>query len=258
MPDGGTLTIETVNRTLQPRPDDATATPLPAGDYVQLTMRDTGVGMNAQTLARAFEPFYTTKPHGRGSGLGLATVYGIIKQSFGDIQAVSTAGAGSCFTILLPVARDAGDQPNIRRTAIEAAPALSPHERNVLLVEDDDGVREFAREVLSRAGYHVHSARNGVDALDQMHVFDLAIDVVVTDVVMPEMGGRELVEHLRRRRPTLPVLYITGYTDDSCMLGELYTTDSRLLEKPFTARALARVVEELSEVSPRSVRLASA
>jgi two-component system, cell cycle sensor histidine kinase and response regulator CckA len=117
----------------------------------------------------------------------------------------------------------------------------------VLLVEDDDGVREFAEEVLSRAGYVVRSARNGVDALAQLRAPDFTADVVVTDVVMPEMGGRELVERLREAHPDLPVLYITGYTDDSRMRGELKTEDARLLEKPFTPRALEIAVQELAE-----------
>jgi signal transduction histidine kinase/ActR/RegA family two-component response regulator len=252
MPTGGTLTIESENTTLHPRSDDATATPLPAGEYVRLTIRDTGAGMDAQTLARAFEPFFTTKPQGQGSGLGLATVYGIVKQSFGDIQATSTAGAGSSFTILLPVARHPAELSNGQRLVSETDERPAARQRNVLLVEDDDGVREFAREVLARAGYRVQSARNGVDALDQTRAQDLSIDVVVTDVVMPEMGGRELVEHLRRRRADLPVLYISGYTDDSRMLGELYATDARLLEKPFTASALALAVEEVSDAADRS------
>jgi DNA-binding NtrC family response regulator len=119
-------------------------------------------------------------------------------------------------------------------------------------VEDDDGVREFAQEVLSRAGYRVQAARNGIDALEQTRANDLAIDVLVTDVVMPEMGGRELAQHLRRRRPDLPILYITGYTDDARMLGELYSTEARLLEKPFTASALEMAVEEVAEGSSRT------
>jgi PAS domain S-box-containing protein len=252
MPNGGTLTIETANATLQPRSDDAAATPLPAGDYVQLTMRDDGAGMDTETLARAFDPFFTTKSQGQGSGLGLATVYGIVKQSFGDIQASSTPGAGATFTVFLPIATRPIELPDMRPSAPETGERRATRQRSVLLVEDDDGVREFAQEVLSRAGYLVQSARNGVDALDQTGAQDLTIDLVVTDVVMPEMGGRELAQHLRRRRPNLPVLYITGYTDDTRMVGELYATDARLLEKPFTASALEQAVDEVSEAGERS------
>ncbi len=253
---GGTLTIETANATLLDRAErsgDAASADgaLPAGDYVRLTLRDTGAGMDAVTLARAFEPFFTTKPHGRGTGLGLATVYGIVKQSFGDIHAESAPGLGSTFTIHLPAPErrrmprsdtldDAGSAP---WTSVAAA-TTSPH-RGVLLVEDDAGVLAFATEVLSRAGYDVRSARHGVEALEQMRKHEASIDIVVTDVVMPEMGGRPLVEQLRKRRPHLPVLYITGYTDDASMIDELKATGARLLEKPFTASRLAEAVASL-------------
>ena len=258
MPAGGTLTVATENATIEPRSDEAPATLAP-GNYIKLTIRDTGAGMDSETLARAFEPFFTTKPHGQGSGLGLATAYGIIKQSFGDIEAESAPGAGSKFTIHLPVAAAAprtapprGPPPG--PGGIEPPPSNHPA---VLLVEDDDGVRDFAREVLVRAGYHVRLARNGVDGLEQMRIHEDSVDVVVTDIVMPEMGGREMVEQLRRRRPTLPVLYITGYNDDALMLDELSTTDARLLEKPFTAIALAEAVADISEVRGRPIARAS-
>jgi len=253
MPNGGTLTLETSNASLASGSVELAGAALAAGDYVRLVMRDTGVGMDAQTLARAFEPFFTTKPHGQGSGLGLATVYGIVRQSFGDIFAASTPGAGSAFTILLPVATGVAAQESQRPVvARDVDDPLAP--RRILLVEDDDGVREFAEEILSRAGYQVQSARNGADALQQVDSADSieSFDVVVTDVVMPEMGGRELVEHLRRLRPGLPAIYITGYTDDSRMIGALYAPDTRLLEKPFTASALGNAVEEVSEAAARS------
>jgi signal transduction histidine kinase/CheY-like chemotaxis protein len=249
MPAGGTLTIQTSNAALTPGAPELAGASLAPGRYVKLLMRDTGVGMDAQTLAHAFEPFFTTKPHGQGTGLGLATVYGIVRQSFGDIVATSKPGEGSEFTILLPVAT--GSIPSKPATA--PAPADlgdSAAPRRVLLVEDDDGVREFAEQVLSRAGYRVQSARNGADALQQVGTTDLdSFDVVVTDVVMPEMGGRALIEQLRRQRPDLPAVYITGYTDDSRMIGALYAPETRLLEKPFTAVALAAAVEDVSEGS---------
>jgi PAS domain S-box-containing protein len=256
---GGTLTIETANTSLldrsEPRSGDAISAAaesgLSAGDYVRLTVRDTGTGMDAATLSRAFEPFFTTKPPGRGTGLGLASVYGILKQSFGDIQAESVPGIGSTFTIHLPAAErrrmprsekldDAGGAP---WTGVAATPR-SPH-KGVLLVEDNAGVRAFAAEVLSQAGYDVRSARHGVEALELMRKYESSIDVVVTDVVMPEMGGRPLVEQLRKRRPQLPILYITAYTDDASMIDELRATGARLLEKPFTARQLAEAVASI-------------
>ncbi|MFI5229342.1 MAG: response regulator [Gemmatimonadales bacterium] len=251
MPTGGTLSIETQNTTIGPRSDEAPGSLAP-GEYVRITVRDTGAGMDAGTLARAFEPFFTTKPHGLGSGLGLATAYGIIKQSFGDIEVESAPRAGATFTIHLPVAA-ATPLPvalNERRIAAVAAVDLTAaRDRSVLLVEDDDGVRDFAHEVLIRAGYRVRAARNGVDALEQMRINNDVVDVVVTDMVMPEMGGREMVQHLRRRCPDLPVLYITGYNDDSQMVEELRTSDARLLEKPFTAIGLAEAVADVAEAA---------
>ncbi len=247
MAKGGTLAIETANTTLHDGSADALAPALPAGDYVRIVMRDTGDGMTPATLARAFEPFFTTKPPGTGTGLGLATAYGIIKQSSGDIRADSELGAGSTFTILLPAARRPVEVPKGVGAQIRSVPR-PVGEQHVLLVEDDDGVRDFAREVLVDAGYTVHEARNGVDALDvAQHVLP-TIDVVVTDIVMPRMGGREMVEHLRRRRPDLRVLYMTGYTDDARMLGELRAARAILLEKPFRADALARAVAGVASV----------
>ena len=240
MPNGGTLSIETENATLTSGSEAANATSLPPGDYVRITMADSGIGMTATTLARAFEPFFTTKPPGSGTGLGLATAYGIVKQSMGDIRADSRPGEGSTFTVLLPAAKRPVD---LTSNDASSAPAPSAeNEQHVLLVEDDDGVREFAREVLVGAGYTVHEATNGADGLNVGRPILPTIDVVVTDIVMPKMGGREMVDHLRRERPDLRVLYMTGYTDDSETLGQLRATDASLLEKPFGARALARAV----------------
>ncbi len=252
MSGGGTLTIETRNTTIQPWPGDVTAAPLPPGDYARLTIRDTGAGMDAQTLARAFEPFFTTKPYGQGTGLGLSTAYGIVKQSGGDIQATSVLGAGSTFTILLPVAERPADQSSPHLPTADAHAALTSRQLRVLLVEDDESLRAFALQVLSHAGCRVRAASNGVDALDKVRAQIASIDVVVTDVVMPEMGGRELVKQLHLRRPDLPVLYITGYTDDLQMLTELRATNGRLLEKPFTASALELAVNELVEATEAS------
>jgi PAS domain S-box-containing protein len=263
---GGTLTIETANAILADRSEarsadaisSAVESGLSAGNYVRLTVRDTGTGMDTATLSRAFEPFFTTKPPGRGTGLGLASVYGIVKQSFGDIQAESAPGVGSTFTIHLPAAErrrvprnDALDDAGAVPWTGVAAAARSPH-RGVLLVEDNGGVRAFAAEVLSQAGYEVRSARHGVEALELMRKYESSIDVVVTDVVMPEMGGRPLVEQLRKRRPQLPVLYITAYTDDASMIDEVKATGARLLEKPFTASQLAEAVASLGGALARA------
>jgi two-component system cell cycle sensor histidine kinase/response regulator CckA len=263
---GGTLTIETANAILADRSEARSAdassgaveSGLSAGNYVRLTVRDTGTGMDAATLSRAFEPFFTTKPPGRGTGLGLASVYGIVKQSFGDIQAESAPGVGSTFTIHLPAAErrrvprnDTLDDAGAVAWTGVAAAQRSPH-RGVLLVEDNGAVRAFAAEVLSQAGYQVRSARHGVEALELMRKYESSIDVVVTDVVMPEMGGRPLVEQLRKRRPQLPVLYITAYTDNASMIDEVRATGARLLEKPFTASQLAEAVASLGGALARA------
>jgi PAS domain S-box-containing protein len=245
MPRGGTLTIATRNAHLASGDEEAVTASLQPGDYVRIVVRDTGIGMDKATLARAFEPFFTTKPPGSGTGLGLATVYGIVKQSLGDIRAVSTPGEGATLTVLLPAARRSAEmRPSRAHLATDEVDSVSG--RHVLLVEDDDGVREFAREVLSSVGYVVHEARNGADGLDMARRGLTNLDLVVTDVVMPRMGGREMVDHLRRERPDLRVLYMTGYTDDSRMLGELRGTDARLLEKPFSARALTNAVADVA------------
>ncbi|HSQ32793.1 MAG TPA: response regulator, partial [Gemmatimonadaceae bacterium] len=266
----GTLAIETANVVVtewdDPRSGDATPT-LGAGEYVKLTVRDTGIGMGPQTLARAFEPFFTTKPHSQGTGLGLATVYGIVKQSFGDIQVESAPGVGSTFTVHLPVAsvdRPAGSEladSSAQSLRVVAAPwsnaTLQTRRRGVLIAEDDDGVREFAAAVLADAGYDVCTARNGVDALERMREHGDSIDIVVTDVVMPEMGGRELVERLRARGWEQPVLFVTGYTDEARILEELKANGARLLEKPFTAAALVEAASGLGKPAARRVARAS-
>jgi CheY-like chemotaxis protein len=245
---GGTLTVETSNETLE----DGLETR--GGDYVRIVVRDTGVGMDAATLERAFEPFFTTKPAGHGTGLGLATVYGIVEQSLGVIQAESIPDAGSVFTIHFPVAQPEHRLVEKATGADASAQAWTttplPRGRGVLLVEDDTGVREFAAAVLGHAGYNVRVARNGIAGLEQMRKHGNAIDILVTDVVMPEMGGRALADHLRKERPDLPVLYITGYTDDTQLLDQLKSNGARLLEKPFTARALEEAVALLGDRVP--------
>jgi two-component system, cell cycle sensor histidine kinase and response regulator CckA len=245
MPDGGLLMIETEVATIESPAIETSGEHLRPGEYVRLTVRDTGEGMDEATLARAFEPFFTTKRATGGSGLGLATVYGIIKQSFGDIRAESTPGAGATFTILLPVTRDTTDRVVTKTPREERFTPVSDGARNVLLVEDDPEVRAFAEDVLDRAGYRVLPARNGLDALALIEARNWSIDVVVTDVVMPEMGGRDMVEQLRRSRPELPVLYMSGYTDDPRMLGEVDGAEARLLAKPFTAAGLVAAVNDV-------------
>jgi two-component system cell cycle sensor histidine kinase/response regulator CckA len=213
---------------------------VPAGSYVALTVSDTGSGMDEAVLERIFEPFFTTKEQGKGTGLGLATVYGIVRQSGGHVTVESAPGEGSTFRVFLPhadaPAEDAGD------AAAAAGPARGSG--TVLLVEDATGVRTFAARVLARCGYHVLEARDGREALDVAQAFAGRIDLLLTDVVMPEVGGPELARRLHPLRPDAGVVYMTGYADGEVLRTGLFPPGAPLLPKPFSAEALADAVEE--------------
>ena len=227
MPNGGTLTI-------------ATAV---VGRDVRLSMQDTGAGMDAETLDHVFEPFFTTKAAGKGTGLGLATAYGIIRQSSGDITVESTPGTGTTFTIIRPATTVPIDAPVTPVRILD--PRASGKMRRVLLVEDDDDVRGFAFEILKRAGFQIFEARHGVEGLEVAKRERYAIDLVISDVIMPEMGGREMVKELRRTRADLPVLFISGYADDALARRELGSSEAMLLEKPFSARSLHEALRRM-------------
>ncbi|NIP77954.1 MAG: response regulator, partial [Gemmatimonadetes bacterium] len=177
------------------------------GGYVRLRVSDTGTGMDPDTLERAFDPFFTTKEPGKGTGLGLATVFGIVKQSGGHVRARSVKGAGTTFEVVLPRVDEAPtpeSSPRAERREDEAAGGT------VLVVEDEPAVRKLAVRILERDGYRVLAAENGARALEVLESHAGAIDLVVTDMVMPEMGGEELAWHLSRRRPGLPILFMSG------------------------------------------------
>ncbi len=239
MPRGGRLTIETVNATSEGLPGSP-----PAGEYVRLAMTDSGHGMEPAVLARLFEPFFSTR--GRtGRGLGLSTAYGIVRQSQGHIFARSEPGRGTTFEIFLP-------------RAVRAAPAVSRNgdasaapggTETVLLVEDDDAVRRVAKRILSSWGYRVLAAADAADALRLCVEHSDAIDLLLTDVVMPQMGGRELAERAVEICPGIRVLFMSGYTDDAVVRHGVYDGLSAFLQKPFTAEALARKVREVLESS---------
>jgi two-component system, cell cycle sensor histidine kinase and response regulator CckA len=233
MPEGGTLRIETKNRDITV--DDAHKHPdLTPGNYVELRISDSGRGMNAGTLAHVFEPFFTTKDTGQGSGLGLAMVYGIVKQSEGHIEVSSTLGAGTTFRIFLPQYHEPLEDA---ASEGEGLP-LAHRPATVLLVEDDTSVRRLARYTLQLQGYQVLEAGNGTDALQVSESFSKPIDVLLTDVVMPRMSGRELTEQLVARRPSLKVLYMSGYTDDAKVHQDVLDATGGFLQKPFTPAAL--------------------
>jgi PAS domain S-box-containing protein len=229
MPQGGRLTIETANVDL----DEAFvrqhrgAAP---GPHVVLSVSDTGCGMDAETLAHVFEPFFTTKPEGKGTGLGLSTVYGIIEQSGGSIRVSSEAGRGTSFRCYLPRVEAAPAAPQGAVAPLEHAPA---HE-TVLLVEDEASLRELAREVLEAGGYTVLEAANGAEALALAERHNGDIHLLVTDVVMPRLGGRAVAERLASLRPRLRVLYLSGYTDDAVLQQGVVAEDVAFLQKPFT------------------------
>jgi two-component system cell cycle sensor histidine kinase/response regulator CckA len=240
MPRGGTLSIETANVEL----DAGYASNHPeaaAGRHVLLAISDTGVGMDRAVQKHVFEPFYTTKEVGKGTGLGLATVYGIVKQSGGSIFVYSEPGRGTTFKIFLPCADVAAEvaiaQPHTVR-------ALDGHE-TILLVEDQPEVRAVARVALTRHGYTVLEASQGDEALRIEKDHHERIHLLLTDVVMPAMGGRELAQRLRERRPDVRVLYTSGYTDDAIVHHGVIEPGVAFIQKPFTPTGLLRKVREV-------------
>jgi len=239
MPKGGRLTIETADAEF----DESYAAehpPAKAGRFVMLAISDTGIGMDAETQRRIFEPFFTTKPAGEGTGLGLATVYGIVKQSGGYIWVYSEPGQGTTFKVYLPCV----DEPTPAEAAAAAAtPAPRGHE-TVLLVEDTESLREMIREVLAEQGYTVLLASQGEEALALAREHEEAIDLLLTDVVMPKLGGGDLARQLRRLRPAVRVLYMSGYTNGAVSRQGVLDEGVVLLEKPFTGDRLAHAVRE--------------
>jgi PAS domain S-box-containing protein len=237
MPSGGRVTIETANVELDAAYAMSHATVVP-GRYVMIAVSDTGHGMDAATRARVFEPFFTTKEQGRGSGLGLATTYGIVKQSGGYIWVYSEPGHGTVFKIYLPPA-----DGRMRRRLADATGTDDVRRgwETVLLVEDEDAVRVLAREVLRRHGYTVLEARHGLDALRVAERHPDAIHLMITDVVMPHMSGRDLAERLGAARQEMKVLFMSGYTDHAAVHRDL-TPGSAFLQKPFTPDIFARKV----------------
>jgi CheY-like chemotaxis protein len=206
-----------------------------------LTLSDTGVGMDVSTRARIFEPFFTTKEVGRGTGLGLASVYGIVKQSGGYIWVYSEPGRGTTFKIHLPRVDEAVAEPPAARIASET----SRGSETILVVEDEDLVRELTREVLSAHGYTVLDAPHGPAALDVLDEHAGTIDLLLTDMVMPHMSGCELARRVLLRRPEIRVLYMSGYTGDTMAQQGVLKEGDSYLDKPFTLDALSRKVREV-------------
>jgi PAS domain S-box-containing protein len=241
MPQGGKLLIETTNVDVDA---SSVADQVAPGRYVLITVSDTGTGMDAETREHIFEPFFSTKETGKGTGLGLATVYGIVKQSGGDIRVASEVGSGATFRLYLPRI-DASVRAEGQRSSL---PAASGGGETVLIVEDEPAVCRIAVRILSKAGYHVLTASNGEEALDVRRKFDAPIHLLLTDVVMPRMSGRELAERLAEATPRLKVLYMSGYTDDAIVHHGVLESGMRFISKPFSSNELlGRVREALDE-----------
>jgi PAS domain S-box-containing protein len=240
MPRGGQITIETANVELDAGYTD-THLGLTPGKYVMLAVSDTGVGMDAALQARIFEPFFTTKEVGKGTGLGLSTVYGIVKQSGGDITVSSKPGAGATFKVYLHRFVDVAESA-VTPIPIEGMPRGN---ETVLLVEDEAILRKLARDILVRQGYTILECSGGNEALDYCAKYHGPIDLVLTDVVMPGLTGGELGRKLQRLYPQIKILYMTGYTEDTVVHHGVVNAGVRLLQKPFTPQILTRKVREV-------------
>jgi len=247
MPRGGKLTVETSNVHLDEH-YRRRHLPVTPGDHVMLAVSDTGVGMDDVTSRRVFEPFFTTKELGKGTGLGLATVYGIVKQSGGDIWVYSEPGHGSAFKIYLPAVTAQLSSAVKTTTAPETALRGS---ETILLVEDDEAVRRLARLILERAGYRIVEAKNPRDAVRVADQFGERIDLLLSDLIMPESEGPPLLDRLVPARPDLRVLYISGYADEAVVRHGVIVEGTPFLQKPFTPLALCGKVREVLD-DPRS------
>jgi signal transduction histidine kinase len=244
MPKGGRLTIETSNVNLSEEYSRGHVSVSP-GHYVMLAVSDNGCGMDAETQAHIFEPFFTTKEVGKGTGLGLATVYGIVKQSEGTIWLYSEVGRGTAFKIYLPCA----EAPMKEVDGIADDFELLQGTETVLLVEDEEVVREMATEILRDSGYHVLEASHGHEAMILGRQHSGVIHLMLTDVVMPQMSGRELAEQLTPLRRDMKVLYMSGYTDDAIVHHGVLEEGTAFIGKPFTPSALARKVREILDAA---------
>jgi len=210
-----------------------------------LSVSDGGNGMSEEIERHIFEPFYTTKETGKGTGLGLATVYGIVKQSGGNIEIYSEEAVGTTFKIYLPRVVGQAELEGVEENEKEIMPATE----TILLVEDEDIVRALAKQILEDYGYTVIEARNSLEAITVCEAEDCKFDLLMTDVVMPQMGGRELADSLKEKLPELKILFTSGYTDDAVVRHGVIEVGTNFIQKPFTPDALGKKVRELLSAS---------
>jgi signal transduction histidine kinase/ActR/RegA family two-component response regulator len=244
MPRGGIVTIETANITLDSAyaSKHLDATP---GEYVMLAISDTGTGMDLKTQSRIFEPFFTTKAKDKGTGLGLSTVYGIIRQSGGSIWVYSELGKGTTFKVYLPLVEEEPRQA----VATANAALMTGGSETVLLVEDEDMVRKLASELLAEGGYTVLEANGGEAAIHLGKKHKARIDLLITDVVMPKLSGKEVAERLRAIHPETRVLFMSGYTDEAIVHHGIVDSGIAFIQKPFSEKALAQKIRDVLDAS---------
>jgi two-component system cell cycle sensor histidine kinase/response regulator CckA len=243
MPSGGVVGIKTANHTVT-NPTALGTAIMPGGDYVRIEVADTGTGMSKEIQSKIFDPFFTTKPVGQGTGLGLATVYGIVKQSGGFITVESEVGKGTRFYIYLPRRKlEASDAP-----VVEAAPVVARDvtgQDTILLVEDEEAVRSFAARALRMRGYNVLEAGGGEEALEIVKQQGDKIDLVITDVVMPNMDGPTMVRHVKLLKPDMEVIFMSGYAEEAFRRNDQTSENIHFLPKPFGLKQLAAKVKEV-------------
>lgn len=245
MPAGGRLLLGT-ERASVPLPLACVGGSLQPGEYVRLEVVDQGHGMTPEVAARIFDPFFTTKPRGRGTGLGLPSALGIVRQFGGDIQVESVADAGTSFVVYLPVSSAAAEAAGF--TAAAPAPQRLSGSETILVAEDDAGIRSLVQRMLESRGYRVITARDGEEAiatLERRAEEGEAIDLLVTDVVMPKAGGPEVAQRLAEIHPEARVVFMSGYVDDRLAAHRLDPAKERHLSKPFTSRALCETVRDI-------------
>jgi CheY-like chemotaxis protein len=239
MPSGGTLTIETENLELNEKHFQRPLIDKEPGPYIKLSIRDNGVGMDEETQTHIFEPFFTTKEIGKGTGLGMSTVYGIVKQNGGFIQVDSEKGRGTTFEIYLPAVEGSTEPKTM------PSHEVSPGSESVLVVEDDHSLRKLVCNILEKYGYQVQEAPNGEEALKVIAENEKPIHLLVTDVIMPGMGGRMLAERLQSQQPDIKVLFMSGYMDQTISHQDLSAAELNFIEKPFSPQKLANKIREI-------------